>query len=278
MGPGTPYRVLHPSNPFLRQARSDQGGPRAWNHGSWSGAEWQAEAVVPLRLHARAASRDLAGGLELRHEVAAAFAAVGDSGETVALRFVLGGREHVMFGRPRMSEPELATVGLVDGEFFVSCAFVAQDPRIYAGELSEVSTGLPTQTGGLTLPFTVPFTIPGVLTGGREDLLNEGTADAALLLRVDGPVTDPRIALQRPDGDVQTIRFDLTLAAGQWLDIDTASRTALLNGLPEANQRGRAAWDIDPYPLPPGTSVLRFAASSHNDEALLTARWRSAWW
>jgi len=277
IGADTSYRLMDASNPFDLTVRADQGGPRAWNHGSWSGAEWANERVVPIRLLVRnLAAQTRAGWLAARHQLAAAFAPVGDAAEQVELRFAFGGEEFVLFGRPRMVEFDATLVGT--GQSFVNAGFVAQDPRIYAGTLSSAQTGLPTQTGGLTLPLTVPFTVDGVLTGGRVDLLNAGTTDTALTLRIDGPVLSPTVVIQRVDGSVQQIRFDLDLAAGQWLDISSAGRTALLNGLPQANQRGRAIWDIDPYPLQPGTSVLRFLAGGFNETAAISASWRSAWW
>ena len=144
--------------------------------------------------------------------------------------------------------------------------------------LLEHATGLPLQQSGLTLPFTVPFTIPGVLAGGRLDLVNAGTADTGLRVRLDGPVPQPKLILARPDGSVQRITFNLDLAAGQWLEIDTTSHLALLNGLPQSNQRGNAMWDMDAYPIQPGTNHLRFGAAEYNDTALMTAEFRSAWW
>lgn len=282
MGPGTQYKVLPGFNPFLRNVRADQGGSRAWNHGTWSGVEWADEVVVPIPLRVGRQGGTIASWLPLHQQLAAAFAAVGDSGEQVELRWVFGGSEYVMFGRPRLAEPRTEHIAV--GKAATQCAFVAQDPRIYAGIESAAQTGLPTQTGGLAVPLVVPFTVDGVVAGGSAPMLNEGTTDTGLTLRIDGPVVNPVVAVQRPDGEVQSIRFDLTLADGQWLDISTATRTALLNGLPEANQRGRAVWDMDPFPLPGdpngagATSTLRFTAGDFNVTATLAARWRSAWW
>lgn len=131
---------------------------------------------------------------------------------------------------------------------------------------------------GFRAGLTVPFTVPGVLVGGEVQLVNTGTADAGLTVRIDGPAVEPKLILRRPDGTVQSVKFDLTLADGQWLDIDSTSRLALLNSLPDSNQRGRATWDMDPYPIPPGTSTLRFGSAVFNATASLTAEHRSAWW
>lgn len=276
MGEGTLYDMQMEFNPFVRQVRADQGGPRAWNHGSWSGVEWQQEVVVPLRMIVNGANRDRASWVESNKTGTAAFAAVGDLNEVVELRFALGGTEYVMFGRPRLWEPEMTHIEF--GYAYTRAAFVAQDPRIYSGTLHEESTGLPTQTGGLTVPLTVPFTIDGTLTNGRADLVNDGTTNTSVLFRIDGPVEQPWVAIQRPDGTTQQIRMGLDLSASQWLELDTAAGTALLNGLETASQRHRAAWDMDAYPLQPGTNVLRFNGSNFNETAEVTATWRSAWW
>jgi hypothetical protein len=273
LGPGTAYEVEPGTNPFTLSVRS-QGGNRAWNHGTWSGAEWANEKVVPMRVNV--SGEDLSGWLSAFQALTAVFAPVGDSAEQVELRFEFAGAEYLLQGRPRLVDPDMSLLGGFSSP--VRCAFVAQDPRIYSGTLSQDSTGLPVQSGGLTVPLTVPFTVDGVLAGGSLAMLNEGTTSTGLLARVDGPVPGPAVVIQQPDGTVQSVRFDLTLAGGQFLTIDTAARTALLNGLPQSNQRGRAVWDIDPYPLPPGTSTLRYLAGGFNATTTVTASWRSAWW
>src|SRR5699024_4479973 len=123
-------------------------------------------------------------------------------------------------------------------------------------------------------PVTAPFVIGATLSEGAAVLENEGTADTPLRLRINGPVVRPRVAVLRPGGESRTLRFDTELQAGQWLDIDTGDRTVLLQG-----KTSRRAQTAGTFPLlPPGTSTLRFFAAEHNDDAEVTAVWRSAWW
>src|SRR5690606_27793991 len=89
-------------------------------------------------------------------------------------------------------------------------------------------------TGGLT----VPFTIPAQVSAGRATLVNAGTSDVGLRLRIDGPVVEPRVTLLTDQGTA-VLRLNLTVGAGQWLDIDTAARTVYLNGV--ASRRGQAS-------------------------------------
>lgn len=270
MGPGTPYKMLG-FNPWNRQVRADTSGKRAWNHGSWSGAEWLDEAVVPMRI--RVQGSGVGGWLSAHQLLSAAFRPIGDSTSDVELRWALAAQEYVMFGRPRMVEPDAEIVGT--GKSYTQAAFVALDPFIYAGDQTVIDEiGLPIFTGGLTVPVMVPVQIDGALAAGFADLTNTGTADAGLSIRIDGPVVMPSVWLVHDDGTVQRLRFDIELVAGQWLDIDTRIRTVLLNGTTSRRGQTTGDWPI----LPPGTHRLRWNATTYNDQATLTVRWRSAWW
>lgn len=274
MGPGTPYTVNR-FNPFTRQTRASQGAGRTWNHGTWSGAEWADEKVVPIRVVVGDDPGGMASWVELDQQLAEAFSPVGDLAEDIGLVFRTGGSEYVLFGRPRSVVPDTDTVGL--GWSSTELVFVATDPLIYSSELVEVTTGLPTFTGGLTVPFTVPLTVDSELSGGREVVLNDGRAPTGLFIRIDGPVQEPRVVLQTPDGEVRRLRFDLELLATQWLEIDTAEETAFLNGRPQSSRLGQTEGDF--FLLPPGESVLRFNHSGDfNSLALVTASYRHAWW
>jgi hypothetical protein len=497
MGPGTVYTVLPGWDPWSRSTRSPQSMARPYAHGSMRGAEWVDEAVVLIPLSINRLGATKAEWLSAHQELAAAFTAVGASGETCELYFEYGGSEFVMFGSPQM--PRVNGENLSVGKSVSQVAFVASDPRVYSSGTSVLETGLPLQQGGLAIPSTarttrlrlpdatgayastpnhsslqftgdfslrigldlrswtdgfqqlvtrygaagaisyalnvdgsgiprvqwsadgtnvltapatqslsgvsrmlwlrgdldvdngaagrtvtfytgptktgpwtvfgspvvqagvtsvfagpsgsaleigsrgggttqlargafygaqvlnstgtvvadpdfttqavggttfadstgktwsingtaqlvpdtstdgvsLPLTVPGVLNGGSLDLVNNGTADAGMTVRIDGPATEPRLVLRRPDGSVQSLHFTIDLAAGQWLEIDSTSYLALLNGLASSNQRGNAKWDLDPYPLQSGVNTLRFLSGDYNTEARLTVTHRSAWW
>lgn len=275
MGAGTPYTVLPGWDPWSRTVRDPQSMPRPYAHGSVTGAEWTDEAVVliPLSVYRDRAPRG--AWMAAHQELMRAFAAVGDSREDVELRFGWGDAEYVMFGRPR--QVRVTADNIAVGKSLQQCAFVAADPRIYSSELESGSTGLPVQSGGLTVPVTAPLAVSGRLVGGRLSLLNEGTAPTALRIRIDGPAPAPRLVLVDSTG-VQQIAFDFDLGAGQWLDIDTTRYLALLNGLPQSNQRGRARWTFGTHPLAPGPATLRFFAGDAVEAAQVTVTYRSAWW
>lgn len=285
MGVDTPFEIIN-FNPWSRSVRAPSQDERAWDHGDWSGAEWQNAAVVPFlvciaSIPDSACVGDFDTWIEHRHQLAAAFSAIGDAISEVELRWRLGTREYVMFGRPRLVDPNVEWMRWVrPGGASAQCAFTALDPRIYAGDLTESGCiGLTLTTGGLTVPFTVPFFIPGTLSDGAFEAVNIGTANASALIRVVGPVVNPRIVFRRATGEVSVLDFfDITLSAGEWIDIDTAAGTALLNGLPTSSVRGSIIWTIDPFPLAPGVTTIRFIAPEYNPDACVFITFRSAWW
>jgi hypothetical protein len=273
LGRGTIYTLTTTFNPFRRTVRAPAAADRSWGHGGTSGAEWTDQPVVPLQVWVEAGG-DWDAWLAARHEFAAAFAAVGAGAGDVELRFRLGSRSYLMRGRPRMSEPSMDLAAT--GRGFIDAAFVATDPFIYTADVDEVQVGLPSFEGGLEVPLTVPFTVPGVMVNGRAELENVGTAEVGLQLRVDGPVSQPRVGLVRADGISQVLRCLFDVAPGQWVEIDTRARSVLLNGLPQASRRGQVTGE---FPLlPPGVSTVRFGAAEHNDTAVLTVGFRSGWW
>ncbi len=141
--------------------------------------------------------------------------------------------------------------------------------------VTEYTTGqieLPSTSGGLTFAATFPISFTATVTSGTAMLTNGGTADAGLVLRVDGPAPNPRVTLSQ-GATVQTLRCNLTVEAGQWLTIDTAARTAYLNDL--VSRRGAVAGTF-PILKAGTTSELSWDCDSYQAAARLTATWRYA--
>lgn len=276
MGPGTPYTILPEWDPWSRTSRTPQSTDRPYAHGSIVGAEWvdAATVLIPVSVYRNQATK--AEWMAAHQALAAAFTAVGSSGELCELQFEWGGSEYAMFGRP--APARVTTDNVAVGKSVEQCVFTAPDPRIYSAAESSLSIGLPIQTGGLTVPVTAPVTVTGRLVGGRGQVTNAGTAAAPLTARIDGPVVEPGFVLYSPDGSIQSVRFSLTLLAGQWLEIDSVKHTAFLNGLETANRRPDATWLLDDYPIQPGTTRVRFVSGAYDEDAGLTVTARSAWW
>jgi hypothetical protein len=261
----SPPFILLDFNPWVRSARADSEAANAWADGGWSGNEWADMATVPLTVLVRTedALPGTPGWLALHQQLAAAFA---PSHVDLPLSFTAGSDSYVVYGRPRLVEPLAETV--FRGWAICRCAFRALDPLIYSGSEQQVVLGLPSSVGGLTVPFTVPFVIDAVVTSGRATITNSGTARTGLVLRIDGPVVQPRVTL-----DGQVLRFNGTLTAGQWLDIDTKARTAYLQGT--VSRRGAVSGEW--FLLQPGSSEIAFDAAAYDAAATLTVTWRSAY-
>jgi hypothetical protein len=260
LGPGTPYEVLE-FNPYNASVRADD-NDRAWDDGSWSGREFNAGRVVPLRLRIDATSD--ATWAQALQDLRYAMRAMNTEAE---LRWMLGTTEYLMYVRPRLIEPD--TTETAYGKGYVACALRANNPKIYAASETVLTLGLPSVTGGLTVPITVPFTIGATVTSGSVKVTNNGIGDVTFKLRIDAfglPLPQPRVSLLYP-GVSQVWRYTTTLDAGQWLDVDTGARSVVLNGT--AQRRGYASgpW----LTLPPKTTAdLAFDAGAYSAVAQLT--------
>jgi Siphovirus-type tail component, C-terminal domain len=278
---GGPF-VLLEFNPFGRPVRAETETPRAWADGAWSGGEWNDAATIPLTVLVRAPNLQAARGtrfwLPHHQALAAAFAA---SADDVALEFTIanpdrpvGGDTFLVYGRPRLLDPAASTA--LRGWALARCAFRVLDPLVYSGGpdgLRQAQTGLPTQTGGLCTPVGAPLEVNATVVAGRVAVTSCGTAPTALELRIDGPCTEPRVSLVVAGQPTQVLRYHGALAAGQWLELNTRARTALLNGT--VSRRGLMSGDW--FLLPPGPSELAFDAADYHPDAELTATWRDAW-
>lgn len=272
-----PPFILFDFNPWSRSVRADSETARAWNNGSWSGAEWLDAITVPITILVRSADA-LPGTrrwLALQQQLAAAFA---PSHVDIPLEFSvddgLGGTDdYVIYGRPRLLEPAVQTA--LRGWAITRAAFRLLDPIIYSGGLTGLHSrtlALPLSSGGLTLPFTVPFIIGALVSSGRAAITNAGNVETSLLIRINGPVVEPRITLASPDGN-QVLIYNGTVDTGDYLELDTRAHTATLNGA--VSRRGLVSGD---WPLlSPGTWEIAYDAAVFNADTTMVVEWRDAW-
>ncbi|MDF6043258.1 phage tail family protein [Streptomyces sp. JH14] len=157
-----------------------------------------------------------------------------------------------------------------------SLMVTAADPRRYSTDLQEASTPLPSSTGGATPPLTPPVLVDAVTVAGQIDAYNAGTFDSRPILVIDGPVIAPQVLAQMPDGSVRIIGYSQTLNVGEQLVIDTDAHSVILNG---AVSRRRFLTTPTGWPIIPagGTVSFQFRSDTYDPDAMLTARWRSAW-
>ncbi len=160
---------------------------------------------------------------------------------------------------------ETLVTWLTDTTFQWSAQLSAADPRKMATALT-TSTGLPSSTGGLTIPFTIPFTIASTVVSGQCSLINPGNTPGPLTLRIDGPIVGPVIT-HVSTGLALTFASSLTLNTGEFLLIDMEAQTALANGQSSRNgyitSRGWFGFD-------PGVNQFSFTAVSGSGQLTVT--------
>jgi len=145
-----------------------------------------------------------------------------------------------------------------------SVQFVALDPRKFGVPLTG-STGLPSSSGGLTVPFTVPFAINSTVAYGQVSLTNPGNEVGPVTMRIDGPCTGPVIT-HAGSGLSLVFAASLTLGVGEFLAIDMEAQSVLAQG-----QSSRANWITSRgwSGFEPGSNTWAFTAASVT-AALLT--------
>jgi len=283
IGPGTPYDLMTGTKFFTRSVRATGTAPRTWSDGSWSGAEFLNEAEIPLRVIIRTNSE--AEWLEAYRALAHAMRPVYFGG-AVELRWIMGGEELCLRGSPRMIDPDLDLASL--GRSKIECGFVATDPLVYSGaEESIIGIPLPTYAGGLTVPHTVPFVVSGYRIDDEREINYRGTADAGMRIvfhapdieeHPNGTLTSPSCVVLSAEGDLMKVTAELEIRAGQWLEIDTANRTALLNGT--ANRRSTLILEPrNDFPvLRAGMNTVRFRGDDTTNTSTMDLHWLSAWY
>lgn len=153
-----------------------------------------------------------------------------------------------------------------------SLQLIAPDPRKFGTTVSG-STTLATTSGGLTIPFTIPFSIDSTVTSGQIHLNNPGNIAGPLTLRIDGPVTGPRVT-HVTSGITLTFATSVVLGAGEWLEVDLEKRQVLANGQSSRNgyitSRGWFGFEV-------GDNTFTFGATSYDAASQLTVTGRPSW-
>jgi hypothetical protein len=161
----------------------------------------------------------------------------------------------------------------------VSLSLVATDPRLYGTVGYSASCNLPSTSGGLTFPIILPALFTATVSSGQIPVGNLGNIGSRPLLRITGPCVTPLVTLQRPDGGIQQLTYNGTLAALDFLDLDCDRHTAILDGT--ANRRGlltvNGGWPEIPAGAHSDECSLLFNAASTTGAPTLTASWADTW-
>ena len=269
VGDGTDYdiRVINglASLPEVRP----QDRPLLLRHGSVAGEDYLAERIFTVEFDiVESSSATLSTLLDSLSEAWRSTVAE----RTLAFQIpgVAGGAKGQVYGRVRRRDIPIG-VEFSRGVAEVAFEFHCTDPRIYAVSESSGSVGVASTGGGLTFNAGFDLTFGSVSTGGDLNLVNAGTFDAPVSLRIDGPCTDPQVENVTAG---KTLTLNTTLGSGEYLLLDSKDRTVLLGGT------ASRYFVLDPtsewWDLLPGTNAINYLASSDSGSTL-TVTWRSAW-
>lgn len=158
--------------------------------------------------------------------------------------------------------------------------FHATDPRWYAAPTKTASVGLPSPLGGMTFPATFPVSFGGGGVGGVLQITNAGLFEMRPIFVITGPCINPVITNLTLPG-APTIGFNITLAAGDTLVIDTDFQSVVYTASGTTagtsrrlSLRSTSVW----FNLPPGLNQIQFSSSDGTlVAATLAVRSADAW-
>lgn len=113
---------------------------------------------------------------------------------------------------------------------------------------------LSTAEAGLSSPLASPLAFPAGALPGQSQITIGGSAPVFLTADIYGPCTNPALFSAATQ---ETLRFNLTLAAGDYLHVNMANRTAYLNGDPTQSRYGQLDFTVSSWwQLPDATTSL----------------------
>lgn len=158
------------------------------------------------------------------------------------------------------------------GWFEYKAQWWCPDHRRFGG-WNTITAPITAPVTGLVWPVTFPITFPANPPSGSATLYNEGTAPAPAIYTITGPIQQPGVSLE-PAG--KRVVFDLNLADGQQLVIDTATPGGLLDGQwYTANASSDLTCELE---VPAGTSTVQALGQFLSGSPSFVAAFRSAYW
>lgn len=153
---------------------------------------------------------------------------------------------------------------------------VATDPFRYATTETVATTGISTpDESGRTYPRVYPLiytAFSGADTGNLGVTINNaGNVASYPITIIEGPLSAGGWQIAN-DTTGQRLTFNVSLAAGQTLEIDHANHSLKFNGFPYTS-RAEGEW----WPLVPGDNFVRLMSSVFDAAASMEVHARSAW-
>ncbi len=183
-----------------------------------------------------------------------------------------------LYGRWRRVEAVTMSQAIY-GWIPLALEFTVMDPCWHADESQSLTLPLDVSddSQGFKAPVVAPITT-GVSNPSQRPgwVLNSGNQGAWPTVRIDGPVTNPKVWV------VETGRYlqlNTSLAVGEWIEIETrpGTRWVLRNGSGNAATALTAKSRLDLFRIPPKRSEIRWTATDYTNTCRLTLSWRDAY-
>lgn len=267
MGAGTDYIVHSWEGQGLPGMRASD-RVRPFDHGSFMGSEYAEARQVTINMTIRgddaADCQANLDALSRAWQFDSRSAATYD--ETTNLRVLMPGlSERLLKGRPR--KVSLDTSNLKSGKATATLEFIAGDPRWYGSVLRSATLNVtaPASGRGYNRSFDYGY---GGGSSSAVSAVNAGSISTPPSMTVYGPLTNVTVTNETTG---QSITITYTLASGEFLDLDFAERTVLLNGTASRYYAMTGDW----WDLAPGTNTLRMTANSGTGTVAVS--WRDTW-
>ena len=155
----------------------------------------------------------------------------------------------------------------------------ADSPYRYASDsIVSGSTGLPSTSGGFTYPYQFEngntpsqWVFDETVISGKLTLTSHGSAPSNTIIRIDGPVVNPRVEHQATG---RAMSAQVTLGAGHYLLFDMGSRQILEDG---TNPRQAIMQNRQWQAALQGENTWLFSSADNSTSARLTVSFREAY-
>lgn len=154
-------------------------------------------------------------------------------------------------------------------------SFVAADGRIYSQDVTQTSASGSVATTGAAFPLVFPINFGGGTgSSATVNAVNAGNFPSPIVARVSGPITSP-VLTNTTTGESLYID-NVTLIAGEYIDVDMLNRTVTKNDGANlyANVRfPNSVWWL----LQPGANNVALGSSTSSGSSGVTISYRHVW-
>lgn len=195
-------------------------------------------------------------------------------GAVVPLRYRLGGRTRIVYGRGGRFTPAF-TQTFWSGVIGVAADFETADHLHYDDEVENktIQIAAPPGSGGLIVPFIPPFSSAGANPVRNGTITVGGNRPTPVWLVFDGPVTNPKVTCSAGwVAQVTDTVYDnepVTVDARPWARSATRPDGSSVKVSPRVTK-------ISKMLLPPGSHSLTFTGVDPTGTSSVTVNWRNA--